>query len=110
MYGSALSYIGLREVYNVRQEWSNVTPVPLPNLPSGIWYKDSDTIQGIFAVVVILCFAEMFVGCWMAIIDRQQMIFGTPNQEGRVSMTFHGQIQFIYIKKYNLKYTILSLG
>ncbi|XP_028516538.1 uncharacterized protein LOC110244892 isoform X2 [Exaiptasia diaphana] len=55
LYGSVLSFIGFN--------------------------NESGSIVGIFSTAVIMCFAEMFVGCGLAIIDRNQMVCDSPVQQ-----------------------------
>jgi len=91
MYGQVLSYLGWREA--VIESMNSMSPDPSkaiipPELLSPLDVQtDDDTRQGILSVIMCLCLAEMFIGGWLAFLDKDQMVFGHPPQQGRVSNT-----------------------
>ena len=82
MYGSVLSYFGLKDAYNTsiqnaqeRDPDKNYYPLPALNIPIDV-VTDDDTIQGVLSVLMILSLAEMFVGAWIVMLEKDQMMIG----------------------------------
>jgi len=91
MYGQVLSYLSLREavieaISNTGGPSETIRP---PELLSPVHVYDHDhTGQGILSAIMCLCFAEMFIGGWLAFLEKDQMVlFGYSQQQGRVSNT-----------------------
>lgn len=86
LYGLVQSQIGLQDAYNTAIE-------NLPDDMQSKYYKMSnvqipidvatnmETVQGILAVIMLFCLAEILVGSWMAMTDKSLMIFGSMLQQ-----------------------------
>jgi len=88
LYGTVQAYIGWQDAYNTavenRYDGDGKFHYKIPNLDIPIDVATNmETIQGILAVIMVFCLAEILVGSWMAMMDKSLMIFGSP--QDRVS-------------------------
>jgi hypothetical protein len=90
-YGVVLSYIGwrLEMVYsedNMYSPTKGYVPGKQPSPFDGT--NDDDTRQGVMSVIMILSLLEMFFGAWLAMFEKEKMVFGSTQGQDQVRVYY----------------------